>query len=533
MRYTSRHSLFLVALLVLFSLALAGCGGGDDGVVSTSPGGGGTAPVVTTATVSGRVTASDTGAPIPGATVELNSTPQTTTTDADGNYSFTGVEPGLHTLRITTPGRLPWQTDLVLEAGEACVENVGCWPQPGRLVVFQSYADDLVAGDVADGYCDIFVRDVEAGTTTKVSVLPTGKAGGNSGFPVMSDCTRWVVFESYAQLVAADDDDSIDVFRFDRQTGTMQCLTLGYQFNKDYCDSGDLNPNTSGDGRYTTYEWNVGFSEGKFIFVFDGDTGETHLASVGPPPAGIPNGCCKRPVVAAYGRYVAFDSSATNLVPGDDPTTDRRDIFLYDSIEGRTEKVSVAADGSFATNECSQWASISADGRYVAFRSNATNLVDPAPPAGMVYVRDRQTDTTELVSLDSVGAPSSSHCYRPTISADGTMVAFYTSAALVPEDTNGTEDVYLRNLVTDTTSLASWNALGTGAGGSNSWTPVLAFDGSFVLFGSNAQDLVTGQPASGVAQVFVRDLLTLVNGMVSQTPTAAPGNNYSDTRESI
>lgn len=539
MRYNWLRSLRLAAMLMLLalSLTLAGCsGGGNDGGVSLTGGGGGGVTPPTTGNIAGRVTASGAGTPIQGALVELDpdgATPRTTNSDANGDYAFPDVAAGIHTLRVTAPGHPVWQMSVDLSTGETLDQDVACWPTPGTLVVFQSEADDLVAGDVADGFVDVFVRDLGTGTTTKVSVLPTGKTGGSSGYPVMSDCGRWVVFESYAQLVAADDDDAIDVYRYDRQTATMSCLTLGYQFSKTYCESGDLFPFTSGNGRYTTYEWNVGASEAKYIFVHDGVTGETTLGSVGPPPAGVPNGCSKHPVVAAYGRYIAFDSAATNLIPNDDPTTDRRDIFLYDLLEGVTEKVSMAADGTVFTNECSSWPSISADGRYVAFRSNATNLVDPAAPSGMVYVRDRQAGTTALVSLDSTGAAASSACYRPTISEDGRFVSFETPAALVPEDTNGTNDVYVRDTVANTTALASWNALGTAAGGADSSTSVLASDGSYVLFRSRAQDLVDSQPGSPFAQVFMRVFETALNSMTSVTPGAAPGNGDSNPRETI
>ena len=141
--------------------------------------------------------------------------------------------------------------------------------------------------------------------------------------------------------------------------------------------------------------------------------------------------------ISADGRYVAFISDASNLVPGD--TNGVTDIFVYDRQTGTIERVSVAADGTQGNGGSCQ-PSISADGRYVAFSSYASNLV-PGDTNGIsdVFVYDRQTDTIERVSVAADGTQGNSYSWQPaSISADGRYVAFSSFASnLVPGDTNG------------------------------------------------------------------------------------------------
>ena len=152
------------------------------------------------------------------------------------------------------------------------------------------------------------------------------------------------------------------------------------------------------------------------------------------------------PSVSADGRYVAFHSLATNLVPGD--TNGVQDVFVRDRQSGTTERVSVDSLGAQG-NSLSEFPSISADGRYVAFHSWASNLV-PGDTNGWgdVFVRDCQSGTTERVSVDSLGAEGNytSGFSRPSISPDGCCVAFESAASnLVTGDTNGEEDVFVRD----------------------------------------------------------------------------------------
>ena len=541
------RSPWLLLVLCLAALALAGCGGGSGGSVAL--GAGSRESIASQTALGGRVVDNG-GNPVPGALVELlpGVVPRAkagepvalsgawqTQTDPNGDYFLSGFPPGFYELRVTAPGQTPWLLALELVSGIYLTQDVRFWtPLPGQgVAAFSSYATDLVAGDVDDGFTDIFLS-FEDGTVQKITELPPGATGGNSSFPVLSDSQRFLVFQSMAQLVPEDQNASVDVYRFDRQTGVMTCLTAAVDFHFGYCDTGQTNPYTAGDGRFTVFEWNTGDSEDKRIFLHDADSGLLAMISVGLGPDGLPNACCKRPVISADGRWVAFDSAATNLVEGQDPTDENRNIFVYDRLTGTLTQASWGPPGTSST-DCSQWASISADGRFVAFRSNSDILLQPPPlvipPNENIYVRDMLLGETQLVSRDSGGTPSWEPCYRPCLSGDGRIVAFSTGAALVAEDSNSNEDVYLRDLQAGTTQLVSWNAGMNNGGNSHSSVPVVSFDGSHILFQSYSTDLVAGGLATSVMQVYMRDLGSAVNYLLSHTPSMEPGNDASYTRE--
>src|SRR5688572_4209052 len=169
-----------------------------------------------------------------------------------------------------------------------------------------------------------------------------------------------------------------------------------------------------------------------------------------------------------------------------------------------TERVSVGSGGSQGDGT-SHASAISADGRYVAFASWASNLVaGDTNGSGDVFVRDRQTGTTERVSVASGGSEGDADSWEPAISADGRYVAFSSSASnLVPDDTNGTFDVFIRDRQTGTTERVSVASDGS-EGNAGSWEPVIGADGPDVAFSSLADNLVPGD-TNGVMDVFVRD----------------------------
>ena len=216
--------------------------------------------------------------------------------------------------------------------------------------------------------------------------------------------------------------------------------------------------------------------------------------------------------ISADGRYVAFQSYADNLVPGD--TNEQPDIFVRDRQTGTTERVNVAADGTQA-NDYSYSSSISADGRYVAFSSRASNLVpDDTNEQWDIFVRDRQTGTTERVSVAADGTQANSNSWYPSISADGSHVAFQSDASnLVPGDKNDLEDIFVRDLAggealrdrqTGTTEKVSVATDGTQANSISS-SPSISADGSYVAFQSDASNLVPGD-TNDASDIFVRDL---------------------------
>ena len=263
----------------------------------------------------------------------------------------------------------------------------------GRYVAFVCDADDLVPGDM-NLRTDVFVRDRLTATTSLVSIASDGTQGNQfSCAPSISADGRYVVFASNAtNLVPGDTNSREDVFVRDRQTGTTSRVSV----------------------------------------ASDGTQG---------------NGLSQRPQISADGRYVAFESESANLAPGD-ANGYSMDIFVFDRLSQTTERVSVASDGS-PGNGYSAAASISADGRYVAFESESTNLA-PGDANGWedVFVRDRVSGTTEQVSVDDAGVGGSSGSYSPSISADGRYVAFTWCTAFVWNgDIRTVGDIFVRDRV--------------------------------------------------------------------------------------
>jgi Tol biopolymer transport system component len=173
--------------------------------------------------------------------------------------------------------------------------------------------------------------------------------------------------------------------------------------------------------------------------------GTTARVSLG--PNGVQgNSYSFSPALSADGRFVAFESEASNLVPGD--TNGERDVFVHDRQAGTTERVSVRRDG-VQVRGSSYRPALSADGRFVAFVSRVHTLVpgDTNNKAD-VFVRDRRTGTTERVSVGPNGVQGNGRSDFPTLSADGRFVAFESEASnLGPGDTNDAGDVFVRTLV--------------------------------------------------------------------------------------
>ena len=314
-------------------------------------------------------------------------------------------------------------------------------------MTFDSNASNLVAGD-SNGFTDVFVRDRKLHKTYLVSVGPAGVQGnGNSADPSISADGRYVAFESDASnLVAGDSNGREDVFVRDRKLHRTYRVSVGPAGAQG--NNGSYSPSISADGRYVAFESDAsnlvasdsnGYED---VFVRDLKLHKTYLVSVG--PAGVQgNNFSDLPSISADGRYVAFESDASNLVAGD--SNGYEDVFVRDRKLHKTYRVSVSSAG-VQGNSASESPAISADGRSVTFDSIASNLV-PGDANGYedVFVRDRKLHRTYLVSVSSAGVQGNSDSFVPSISADGRYVAFNSDASnLVAGDTNGYEDVFVR-----------------------------------------------------------------------------------------
>jgi Tol biopolymer transport system component len=200
--------------------------------------------------------------------------------------------------------------------------------------------------------------------------------------------------------------------------------------------------------------------------------------------------------MSADGQIVVFESEADNLVPND--LNDSFDVFAYNRGTGRVSLVSASAAGTGSGNGESVDARVTPDGRFVVFRSGATNLdgsINVVVNAGgdlEVFVRDLTTGVTRLVSVNAAGtgAGDGGFTSTPSISDDGRFVVWSSNSTnLVPNDTNGQRDVFLRDLQSGTTTLVSHTPTG-GFGNRHSNTPFLSGNGQFVVFKSDADNLV-------------------------------------------
>jgi Tol biopolymer transport system component len=237
------------------------------------------------------------------------------------------------------------------------------------------------------------------------------------------------------------------------------------------------------------------------------------------------NGDSQSAAISPNGRFVAFASQANNLVPGD--TNFSFDVFLRDRRNGTTERVSVGplgveGDDNSGLGSFSDGPALSADGRFVAFSSGATNFA----PAGTdtnqnqdVFVRDRLTGTTELISvgLDGKAAQGTD----PSISTDGRFVAFTSFGdTLVPGDDNFASDIFVRDRRNGTTERVSVDSNGNQVSG-ESFTPALSADGRFVAFDSFSGNLVAGDKNDSV-DVFVHDRRTGATEGISTRTSCDP-----------
>ena len=379
----------------------------------------------------------------------------------------------------------------------------------GRLVVFISAASNLVSGDT-NGEDDVFVRDTQTHKTQRVSVSSTGAQadGGSYAYPTtISNDGRYVAFTSDAtNLVTGDTNGTTDIFVRDlklHKTKRVSVSSAGAQANE-YSSE----PLISGDGGSVIFQSSAsnlvaGDTNGKEdVFVRNLKTHKTTRVSISSTGTQA-DGFSSQPTISADGHLVGFASYATNLVPGD--ANGETDVFVRDLKTHKTRLVSVSSTGTHG-NSFSEAPSISADGRFVGFVSQASNLVGGDTNAQRdIFLRDTQTHKTKRVSVSSSGAQANGWSFfiDPSVSAHGEFVVFVSEASnLVPGDTNTVADSFIRDVANHKTRRLSVSSTGA-QGNGYSIDPAITPNGRFVAFQSTASNLVAGD-TNGKDDIFVR-----------------------------
>ena len=439
----------------------------------------------------------------------------------------------------------------------------------GNFVAFSSNANNLVAFtiDLNGSTEDVFRWGRVGNTMTLISrsLSPTTTgADGESINPVISNDGSRIAFVSAAKnLDALDSDNAKDIFLWDNAGATANKIRLisvnsagtnsGSKSANPFAESGSLNPVISGDGKYvafTSYSTDLmaaaDANNKQDVFVRDVDASTNFLVS-GNSAGVFGNDVSSDPSISGDGKRISFASSASNLVTGD--TNGKRDVFVHDLTGSTTSSISRSATAigdndspaDDPTNPSVYASAISADGKFVAFTSLASNLVDrDGNSAADVFIAQLPTVVNPASSISLVSRQGSDPSLTPktgsedstltgnSVSADGRYVV-YTSKApeLAPNDVNSAQDVFVRDNQTNTVTLISRTSAGS-SGNGNSYSPVISRDGQFVVFVSDASNLVAGD-TNGASDLFLWErsqpnTLTLISKINSGTTS---GNQAS------
>jgi len=347
----------------------------------------------------------------------------------------------------------------------------------GRFVAFTSFASNLVANDTngpANGGSDVFVRDLASGVVVRVSVSSSGaEADDRSSQAAISADGRYVAFKSFAaNLVSGDQNGFADIFVHDRDpdgdgvfdegngvTTRVSVRADGTESDAD-CDATFI----SADGHLVLFTTAADSlvdddkNQVRDIYSHDLVTGGTVRVSLG--NGGVEaDSDCFNPVLSPDGTLLSFYSEATNLVSGD--SNGNYDVFVRDLATGTVERVSVDSAGVEGDDRSTIVGGITADNRFIAFDSHASNLVaGDGNDSFDVFLRDRATGVTTRISLGQGGVEGDDHSMfgrmRRGFSPDGRFVAFQSWAQnLVPGDTNQSIDLFRRDLTTGDVALVS------------------------------------------------------------------------------
>jgi Tol biopolymer transport system component len=409
----------------------------------------------------------------------------------------------------------------------------------GRLVAFKSTGTNLHPADT-NGFADVFVKDMSTGAVTLVSANMAGGSGnGDSDEPSLSADGRYVSFTSTASdLVPGDTNGVKDVFRRDlkkKRTDLISVANNGDQATG-YAGGSSIN----GDGRFVAFgspasnlpDGIVGTHTWSQIYLRDMLAQRTILVSAN-ASGGAGNSSSRHPSISEDGRYLGYTTAATDLIVPD-ANGSISDIHLWDWRTGQTIRASDSNAGVQVDDE-SYFVAVSATGRYIAFTSAATNLGLPNPSGvWQVYLRDQVTGFTEAVSLDPNKQEGNGYSQWPSVSADGRYVAFESLASdLVALDANGEFDIFVRDRTASTTTRVSLSETGGDPDGRSVWA-VISADGATVTFESRGTNVVmpdvTGR-ATDVYQVTLSPTAPpspMTPGVPEVTRTPRPSPSWTE-----
>lgn len=349
----------------------------------------------------------------------------------------------------------------------------------GSVIAYLSYSDNVVLGTLAKP--NVYARNMQTNTNYMISVSPGADASGNaeSSNPSISADGSVVAFSSFASNLTPNDlNVTSDVFVRD----------LAYGVTTPASKTAILSDTAGGTSEVTNFTFSIWTTS-----IVDG-------------------------AISADGRYVAFASTASNLIPGMDNPNGNSNIYRLDRRTNEIVLVSVNADGTGGGNGSSSAPVISADGNVIAFGSGASDLT--AVPLGIsagyrnVFARNLSTNTTYPVSINASGTSMISGSSQ-VISADGSVVAF-----------SGFNDVFARNLLTGIVYLVSANTSGTGGGNGTSMNPSISADGQVVVYQSYATNLQNAVPdTNGELDIFARNLTTGVTKLVTTNAAGTAAAN--------
>jgi Tol biopolymer transport system component len=357
---------------------------------------------------------------------------------------------------------------------------------------------------------------------------------------------RYVAFASFARLVPADTNDRRDIYVLDRVSGTVTIESLSSDGRTLAHDN--VWPRINGDGRLVVYEAMQESPDHvslRVIALRDRWRATTRILQKGDNP---PDRNSREPAISSDGRFVVFSSCATNLGEDTDANGAKEDVYAFDTLTGRFDRINVGTDGRQPLSGASFAPAVSADGRYVAFTS--TSDLDPSPgtahgrpfSVANVYLRDTEAHVTRRISMGRDGDAANGPSYAAAISGDGRYVAFVSEARnLVSRDDNRFPDVFLYDVQSRTITLISRSVSGGSANGP-SRSPAIAANGAYIAFQSEASDLTCAGRCPGdtkdinlVSDVFLFDRVSRTAARIStgrqrwMEPSAGPSISGTGT----